>query len=170
MTIAELGSIGEFVSSILVLVTLVYLSVQVRYMKNQAKTEATYNRGQAGRDVLLAAANSTYISPIIAKITEHAGRPLNEIAKQFDLTHDESYRFHHYMWAWWRNQETYFGNVSAEEQDAIDRLITGQLATPGGLLFWETTKALMKASFVGHVDTLVPDAEEMINQWEDSRS
>ena len=34
MTIQELGSIGEFISSIVVLITLIYLAVQVRQTRN----------------------------------------------------------------------------------------------------------------------------------------
>ena len=48
MTITELGAIGEFVGSILVMLTLVYLAVQVRQNTAQQKREETVSiqRGQ----------------------------------------------------------------------------------------------------------------------------
>jgi hypothetical protein len=40
MTISELGSLGEFISSIAVLITLVYLAVQVRHLREERKAAA----------------------------------------------------------------------------------------------------------------------------------
>jgi hypothetical protein len=44
MSISDLGSLGEFISSIGVLITLVYLAVQVRHSKNIALGHSYQNR------------------------------------------------------------------------------------------------------------------------------
>jgi hypothetical protein len=44
MSISELGSLGELVSSIVVLITLIYLAVQVRHSKNIAMGYSYQNR------------------------------------------------------------------------------------------------------------------------------
>ena len=44
MSISELGSLGELVSSIVVLITLIYLAVQVRHSKNIAMGHSYQNR------------------------------------------------------------------------------------------------------------------------------
>ena len=50
MSIVELGSIGEFVSAIAVLVTLIHLAVQVRQAKGIAMQSAVYERGHGMRE------------------------------------------------------------------------------------------------------------------------
>ena len=53
MTISELGSIGELVSGLAVLVTLIYLSVQVRQAKLEAVTAQAQLRQDSGRAMLM---------------------------------------------------------------------------------------------------------------------
>ena len=50
MNIMELGALGEFVGSIAVVVTLVFLAIQVRHSKNatEANTRSTYYAFQQG--------------------------------------------------------------------------------------------------------------------------
>ena len=53
MTISELGSLGEFVSALAVLITLIYLSVQVRQAKREAVTTQAQLRQDSGRAMLM---------------------------------------------------------------------------------------------------------------------
>ena len=52
MTITELGAIGEFVGSIMVMLTLVYLAVQVRQNTAQQKREETISIQRGQNDVV----------------------------------------------------------------------------------------------------------------------
>ena len=52
MTIAELGAIGEFISSIVVMITLLYLSLQVRQNNLQQKREETISIQHGQNEVL----------------------------------------------------------------------------------------------------------------------
>jgi hypothetical protein len=52
MTITELGAIGEFVSSIVVMLTLVYVAVQVRQNTAQQKREETISIQRGQNDVV----------------------------------------------------------------------------------------------------------------------
>ena len=81
MTLLELGALGEFLGSIAVLATLVYLSVQIRQntkSMNESKKLAlaqTYQmRADALQMMLVHAADSEHIGPIITKLTG-AGYP-----------------------------------------------------------------------------------------------
>lgn len=47
MTISELGSLGEFISSIVVVITVIYLAVQMR-QNTKAQTIATFESAMAG--------------------------------------------------------------------------------------------------------------------------
>lgn len=77
MTLMELGALGEFVGAIAVVVTLVYLAVQIR-QSNQAMREGrrlalaqTYQmRADALQDMLVRAAESEHIAPVIARLAD----------------------------------------------------------------------------------------------------
>ncbi|MDH4049536.1 MAG: hypothetical protein OEW68_09385 [Gammaproteobacteria bacterium] len=76
MTIIELGALGEFLGSIAVLATLIYLAVQIRQntiSMNESKKLAlaqTYQmRSDALQMMLVHAADSDHIGPIITKLT-----------------------------------------------------------------------------------------------------
>jgi hypothetical protein len=81
MTLMELGAIGEFVGAIAVVVTLVYLAIQIR-QNTHAMAEGrrlalaqTYQmRADALQEMLVHAAESEHIGPIITKLVD-AGYP-----------------------------------------------------------------------------------------------
>ena len=61
MTIAELGSMGEFVGSIAVVLTLIYLAGQVRYAKTEARRALSQGRSEAIRDLIRWGSNEKLI-------------------------------------------------------------------------------------------------------------
>ena len=165
MSIAELGSVGEFVGSILVLVTLIYVAIQIRYMKDQASAQATYNRAQAGREVMLAAANSPYIPEIVKALRKNAKRPTGGfLVEEYGLDYVSAQRLQAYWWAWWRNQEGNFGHVNPAEQKAVDNLMTSYLTSTGMLEWWTLNTASLNADFVAHVETLIPEVRASIDR------
>ena len=78
MTIVELGALGEFLGSIVVLFTLVYLAVQVK-QGNRSLEESrklalaqTYQmRSDALQMMLVRASDSEHIGPIITRLTSY---------------------------------------------------------------------------------------------------
>ena len=75
MTIQELGSIGEFVSSIAVLVTLIYLALQIR-QNRQATVASTMQTNRIQFQNIALANRDSMIAPIIVKADK--GEPLTE--------------------------------------------------------------------------------------------
>ena len=76
MTLLELGALGEFVGAIVVVVTLGYLAVQIRQSTHQMEENRklalaqTYQmRADALQEMLVRAAESDRIGPIITKLT-----------------------------------------------------------------------------------------------------
>lgn len=76
MSIQDLGSIGEFISSIAVLVTLIYLAVQVRQTRN-AQVASTMLTNRIQFQNIMIANRDSLIVPIIIKAD--AGEPLTDI-------------------------------------------------------------------------------------------
>ena len=80
MSIEELGSIGEFVSSIAVLITLIYLAVQVRQTRSATVASTMLVTRTQFQNIMIANRDSL-IAPIIIKAD-----------KDETLTEEEEYR------------------------------------------------------------------------------
>jgi hypothetical protein len=120
MTIMELGALGEFVGAIAVVVTLIYLAVQIRQNTNameESKRLAlaqTYQmRADALQEMLVEAADSEYIGPILTKLTG-AGYP-EKVASLDELTVEERGRFRQWQIA----QQTHWDNLFYQYQQGF---------------------------------------------------
>ena len=122
MTIMELGALGELLGSIAVLATLVYLSVQVRQNtrameenKRLALAQTYKTRADALQLMLVQAADSEYIGPIITRLTS-AGYP-DDISALDQLSVEERGRFRQWQIA----QQTHWDNMYFQyEQGFLD--------------------------------------------------
>ena len=120
MTILELGALGEFLGSIAVLATLVYLSVQIRQntrsmgeSKKLALAQTYQMRSDALQMMLVHAADSEHIGPIITKLTG-AGYP-EDIGVLEHLSKDERGRFRQWQIA----QQTHWDNMFFQYQQGF---------------------------------------------------
>ncbi len=120
MSILELGALGEFLGSIAVLATLVYLSVQIRQntksmdeSKKLALAQTYQVRSDALQMMLVHAADSEHIGPIITKLTG-AGYP-EDISALDSLSNLERQRFR----LWQIAQETHWDNMFFQYQQGF---------------------------------------------------
>jgi len=120
MTIIELGALGEFLGSIAVLATLIYLAVQIRQntiSMNESKKLAlaqTYQmRSDALQMMLVHAADSEHIGPIITKLTGF-GYP-EDVGALEQLTQEERGRFRQWQIA----QQTHWDNMYFQYQQGF---------------------------------------------------
>ena len=117
MTIQDWGAIGEIVGAIAVVVTLIYLAKQIR-QNTHAMEEGrrlalaqTYQlRSDALQSMVVEAADSTYIGPIIIKLTQ-LGYPEQPSALD-SLTPEERGRFR----LWHIAQQTHWDNMHFQYQ------------------------------------------------------
>ncbi len=120
MTIIELGALGEFLGSIAVLATLVYLAMQIRQntrtmdeSKKLALAQTYQMRSDALQMMLVHAADSEYIGPIITKLTT-AGYP--DVTSSLDqLSTEELGRFRQWQIA----QQTHWDNMFFQYQQGF---------------------------------------------------
>ena len=120
MTILELGALGELLGSIAVLATLVYLSVQIRQNthsidenKKLALAQTYQMRADALQMMLVHAADSERIGPIITKLTD-AGYP-EDIRALDGLSKEERQRFR----LWQIAQQTHWDNMFFQYQQGF---------------------------------------------------
>lgn len=123
MSLLELGALGEFLGSIAVLATLIYLSVQIRQntrsmdeSKRLALAQTYQIRADALQTMLVTAADSEHIGPIITKLTT-AGYP-EDLAALKQLSVQERSRFR----MWQIAQQTHWDNMFFQyQQGFIDK-------------------------------------------------
>ena len=120
MTIFELGALGELLGSIAVLITLVYLAVQIRQntisMQDSRKLALaqTYQmRSDALQMMLVHAADSEHLGPIIARLTS-LGYP-EDIGALDHLSKVERQRFR----LWQIAQQTHWDNMFFQYQQGF---------------------------------------------------
>ena len=117
MTIIELGALGELVGAIGVVLTLWYLAVQIRQnthameeSKRLALAQTYQMRADALQSMLVHAAESQYIGPLITKLTQ-LGYP-EDVSALERLTADERGRFRQWQIA----QQTHWDNMYFQYQ------------------------------------------------------
>ncbi len=120
MTIIELGALGEFVGAIGVIATLVYLAAQIRQNtrsmedgKRLALAQTYQMRADALQSMLVEAANSDHIGPILVKLTG-LGYP-EDIASLDGLGTEERGRFRQWQIA----QQTHWDNLFFQYQQGF---------------------------------------------------
>jgi len=163
MTILELGALGEFLGSIAVLATLVYLSVQIRQnnrsmgeSKKLALAQTYQMRSDALQMMLVHAADSEYIGPIITKLTD-VGYP-EDIGALEHLSKEERGRFRQWQIA----QQTHWDNMFyLYQQGFIDDEYYRDSFRERVRRLAPTWKALnvtgARRSFVAEIDNILAD-------------
>lgn len=147
MTIQELGSIGEFISSIAVLFTLIYLAVQVRQTRDATIASTMLNNRIQFQEIMLANRDSL-IGPIIIKADageeltpEEEYRLSNHISLQWNLFFSEFVQFQiGYTKAW------------APSDQASLKNIFSRYGGRGESWWDEKGRALYPQAFVDHVE------------------
>jgi hypothetical protein len=94
-SVQDLGAIGEFISSIAVVLTLIYLAVQTRQTQKMVKAQTRQSWAEATELALMTAADSDYL-PVIEQKLYAAGFPHNSAATK-ELDSVEYSRYHRYL-------------------------------------------------------------------------
>ena len=86
MGIQDLGAIGEFISSIVILITLVVLAYEVRTAKQATQVANVQERHRARDFTWAMPVEAPHLAEIVAKASNHLGyRRLEEEARDFGL-------------------------------------------------------------------------------------
>jgi hypothetical protein len=145
------SAIADVFASIAILVTLIYLALQIRQAKEQITLAGQRHRADAARDVLSSVSDSPYLAPILAKL---GGFDWGDYG--LDDTQDKVRLF---MWchAWTRTEEMNFRMSSPEQRATQDQLLRGWLSVPWAAQFWTQNRAIYDADFADRMDTLLDE-------------
>lgn len=151
-----IGAIGELLAAVGVLITLIYLAVQVRQANKQALLAAQQHRADAAREVLSSVSDSDHLAPILAEL---GGFPWGDTENSVRL----------FMWchAWMRTEEMNFRMNSPEQRATHAQLLKGWLSVPWAARFWGENRAIYDADFADHVDKLFEEVQASEDQAAD---
>lgn len=139
-----LSAISELIGAIAVLVTLIYLAVQVRQAKNEISLVGKQARANHAALVLEPLINSAEMPLIFEKLG------LGNYG-EFGLTKVETIRLGAWFHAWLQAEQ---GSFYLLPEGAGDPILNWMLSTPAGLEFWEKNKGVYDPPFVKRVEML----------------
>ncbi len=159
MTLEDLGNIGEFVGAIAVVLSLVYLALQIRQNTSQLNQNSDVVRANAELD------NARLAAEFNARLAEHA--ELAElwrlgISESETMTDAQRLRFGFMMGDLFYRLEGLFrqrqrGFLTLDSWAAWDRLLSRLLSSPLVRSWWRARQHPFSAAFMEHVEGLIRD-------------
>ncbi len=139
-----ISAIGELIGAVAVLVTLIYLAVQVRQAKHEISLVGRQARANHAALLLEPLVNSDEMPSIFAKLQ------LGNYG-DFGLTKEETIRFGAWFHTWLHTEQ---GSFYLLPEGANDQALKWMLSSSAGLEFWEKNKGLYDPPFVKRVEML----------------
>ena len=141
MDLTQLANLGEFIGGVAVLVTLVYLAVQVRQARRVGLNAALDKGVDSWRDVL---------GPLIENVDLYRRGAMGFHELDFSERHKFAMLIHQ-VFAYLENSHAKFRNriVDPTEGDRLNYLTRWYLACPGIADWWENDGSLYTAPFAG---------------------
>jgi hypothetical protein len=154
MSIQDLGSIGEFIGSMLILVTLVYLAIQSKYQQKLLVSQAY----QARTDTIIGMLESTATNSSVAARTVKL-RNGEELTEMELLQHGagvmamlRSIENGHFQYS--------IGVLSAEYGNTLKAMVRSVLEREQSRAVWTNSRVYFRDSFAGFVDSIVEEIEQ----------
>ena len=160
MTLSELGSLGELISAFAVLVTLVYLSVQVRQAKIAAETSQAQLRQDSGRALLMNLSDPD-LGALAAKaneLTGHTHKFAVSLERELGLAPEEAYRLGNWCYVITRYFETYI-SLESELSRRVRANIEVNFAQPFFRIWWRDGRGFFLDETVARIDEIIREIE-----------
>jgi hypothetical protein len=145
MSLEDLGNIGEFVAAVAVIVSLIYLALQIRQNTRSVRSATHHSAARAATETQNIYAQSGEVSRIF-RIGAHAPE---------DLTEDERVQFDSMMrsiFMWYEDAFfQYRGSMLDDEVwEGRQRALLDHLKRPGVAWWWERHSEFFARSFASH--------------------
>ena len=152
MSISELGSLGEFIASIAVLITLLLLLIQFRAARSELS-------GQVTREI------KRHNNDTFHQLTQDPDLMALHIRGQTDfesLNEEEKLRWMVWMFTWIsQTEDGYFAKLSGiPNMSWVDRYILGVASTlrsPGGAMIWPKLRGWFDEQFANVIDQKISE-------------
>ena len=142
MTLGDLGNIGEGIGGIAVLITLIYLALQIRQNTRTMRAAAHHAANQLGVQINLALGTSPEVARVL--MDGASGSPLSE--------QHEELMFHFLMRANFSGAEAFFiqmreGLLEQDMWESRRRSMQRYLRQPGVRAWWERNQHIFSEDF-----------------------
>ena len=141
-----ISAVAEILAAVAVLITLLYLAVQIRQAKKQLDQAGQRHRAEAARELMLVISSSGKLAPVLANL---GGFPWGD--------NEESVRVFGWCHAWMRTEEMNYRMDPPEQRATQDQLLKGWLSVPWAAQFWLENRAIYDADFAEHMDGLLEE-------------
>jgi len=150
VTLEDLGNTGEFLGAIAVLISLIYLALQIRH-----------------NTMTVRAGTSAAVSESLARVTEVVGTDpqtarvyMLGLAEDPTLSPEENFQFNFLFATYMRRVENAYyqqlrGFVNSEHWQTTERTLSLFMERPGARHTWEGARSVYSDQFVAYVDRIL---------------
>jgi hypothetical protein len=162
MDIQDLGAIGEFVSSLVIVVTLMVLIYETRGAKQATLEANAQERQRARNDMLKSLVETPDLADVLTTANQHLGLSREDVATQFGLAPEQYLRMSaYYNRSLLQLRDAYFSDLPKLEQDALNSQIRGLFAQPAFTKWYDAHQSNAPSGgsyrqFLRQVDELKP--------------
>ena len=142
MSIVELGALGEFVAALAVLITLVFLTVQVRHARLESARALLLSRTAVGANIQLGIASSEGLAAAFTRVSEALSEHPNKFVAELiqrGVDRTDALRVDRACFAVWRQHLTTFMLSDEEGRVQAADIWRNSYSTGTQRLFWDST-------------------------------
>ncbi len=156
MTLLEWGALGELIGGIAIIVSLIYVGLQIKQNTETLKLNTIHNTAEDMADLYLVPAENSEFADIFF-------RGLQDIHALEGIDRLRFYGFLHKFFRTYENVHYQFtrGALEAEPFKGITKQFIFVTSTPGGQVYWPERKSWYNKEFQAYVDRELasPDRE-----------
>jgi hypothetical protein len=117
-----IGAVGELLSAVAVLVTLIYLAVQVKNARVEMQQSILQYRDQGLQNLMLEGNRNSTLTSAYVKASKMYGAPpvVEAVLDASDLTPEEAHAYSQYQIAWWFYRAETVRNISELSESQRD--------------------------------------------------
>ena len=164
-TIQDLGAAGEFVSSVAVLVTLIYLSVQMKHAREDQRRSVLDERTNGIREHHLSVATNPSLAAALTTAHQAASsaQPVVKTLMSLGLTSEQAMQVSSYLMSQFRLNLTQHETIKdARQMKSHDANLVTLYRDGLGRVFWDSIRTAFRArepGFIDHVDELLRNSD-----------
>lgn len=156
MNVQDLGAIGEFISSIAIVITLIFLTMETRQARNATQQSNRQSRHRIRTDINLAAVGSPELCEIVAKSAAYLGFDNSDFGRELGLSMAETSQLYSFFISMLRHSEDqYFSDLPETDRLATENQLRAFQNLPFYPKLWELTKQQFQNPFQEYADTLM---------------
>jgi hypothetical protein len=159
MEIQDLGAIGEFISSIAIVITLIFLVLETRRSRAATQQSNRQARQRIRTDLSLAVAVNPQLTELIAKQMLSVDSLIPHMAangSEFDLSPAEGIQIYNYTIAYFRYlEDQFFSDLPETDRFSLESQVKVIALNPYFMRFWEESKSMFDPRFKEYANDLI---------------